>query len=125
MEKGYYKPEIEEFCIGFEFENFADEYDDRWCELIIEENDTFDNINYGLKEDLIRVKLLDLSDIKAEGFNPHLDGYLKITEGRYNCQLWHFPDTSLVVIRCGADTIFRGTIKNKTEFKKLLKQLGI
>lgn len=150
MEKGYYKPEIEEFCEGIEYEYLACstrlalldtsaggnklEYltpkHDIWNKAVFNckrEYGFFNQFDFNtyLENGNIRVKLLNSADIEAEWFNPHLDGYLKIREGRYICRLWHFCDTGLVVIKCGADTIFRGTIKNKTEFKKLLKQLGI
>jgi hypothetical protein len=143
MEKGYYKPEIEEFCVGFEYESYADDQeDDRWCDETFDELHDFGTLKYMLGQDFIRVKLIDEEDILSEGFirMAYEIGMWTDFERFYNdprmsknlCGI-HFTRVGwcLITIYNIEDgfedriTKFSGTIRNRTELKKLLKQLGV
>ena len=79
MENKYYTPEIEEFCVGFEYESRIAGYDDEWTKETTyamfrdgwESN--IDDVLAMYKDggDEFRVKHLDSSDIESLGF--HLD----------------------------------------------------
>ena len=129
MEK-YYTPELDEFHIGFEYEIC---YDDMWFIRDIPFYPLVENNN-----NKYRVKYLDKEDIESLGFklikhhpgtesydyenlkNPYL--YLDIT---YN----HFDKIFVRIyeeeIQDDSFNYFSGNIKNKSELKKLLKQLNI
>lgn len=102
-----------------------------------------DVISY-LKDDAIRVKKLDREDIESLGFKESSSfGYntfkREIVSGDNSdeykiCYISDDEPTSVVVLKANKawvlgtskwNPIFRGTIKNKSELKKLLKQLGI
>lgn len=144
----YYQPDISEFYVGFEYEyklgaydkglKTKDEFDSKdW------EKDVFDGQHFsyldralnGLNADSglchIRVKYLDRDCIES------LDWVLpKVTDltsdnliflNRYDDYDLIFKKSKNFVIirRKKMHVIFQGTIKNKSELKKLLKQLGI
>ena len=144
MENKYYTPEIEEFCIGFECEikNIID--------TIINFTKRKEAIlNYMLKIKFkgIRVKYLDKYDIGCFGFKRELSTFSEVLETtcdiyineQENIVLRHYPQLNKVAI--ATKEVHKGnivpkfgwddkqvnliTIKNKTEFKKLLKQLEI
>jgi hypothetical protein len=134
----YYVPEIEEFYIGFEYEYnpslckkglyFLDWLQrDRWYKESFgayclndgeSERDDIDNlIEYGG----IRIKYLDREDIESFGFvQESLASFV-------NKDSWYIewmPEDTLDIY-CVSDCRFKGKIKNKSELKVLLKQLGI
>lgn len=135
----FYVPDISEFHVGFEFETSYPLMQgslDNWKKVTLElhTNDDFWSLYEG---DAIpsefRVKHLDREDIESLGFKvttePYRwqftkDNYMLIT-GTYTSK----EDVPKDIISIGDqrydDTIFRGTIKNKSELKRLLKQLGI
>lgn len=147
----YYVPKIEEFCVGFEYE-LLETYDKEklWSTIFIDHADVFDitqieenlgdilpnsyNENDNWEESKIRVKYLDASDIKEVlGVEPNKKG----TE--WYCKL-NFDDKFYTISYCkehkelmisvfykGFGTIskFKGTIKNKSEFKKILEWTGV
>ena len=132
MEKGYYKPEIEEFCIGLQIEVFQPALN-KYHLCPFTEKCNF----YEYNIDLCRVKLLDREDIESCGFKEvggvDADSALYFMNDKF--AIIFEPENSddnipALVIYSDIDTneqtsIFSGTIRNKTEFKKLLKQLGI
>ena len=142
MKDKYYTPEIEEFHVGFEFECSNDKlnykkqiyygsqvlksksyYDDHGCE--------YDAVEDDLKH--IRVKYLDKEDIESLGFKPQYPdmkntGFINKNiyesgatiiglrgDSQVSITKCHHPNTSTLVF----------TIKNKSELKRLLKQLNI
>lgn len=150
MEK-YYTPEIEEFCIGFEFEyrprlqngimayvHRDFEYDKEWytttfgkelnekdfIKWLYERNEqptTLTEVKEFLQGDAIRVKYLDTADIESLGFkraaaNNFTNYEYKII--RYGRQVGIAREDS--GLYC-----FLGTIKNKSEFKRVLTQIGV
>lgn len=141
----YYTPEIEEFHPGFEY------YDADVLTTLDEKVEIYiagiqDSINMGL----IKVKYLDREDIESLGFTEgeRPDGfgyageYYVIKNAEYKkptrtevdeLHLIHQPITNWILIwqimklNIGDhhNVRFSGTIKNKSELKRLLKQIGI
>ena len=130
----YYTPDIEEFHIGFEYlleEEFLDEdgcayYEERQKVFSVDDTITFNRCvrvnDYPLYH--ISVKYLDKEDIESLGFEQQ------------SLQYQYKKDWYRLISRCEEnqyiiedgryqDQIFVGTIKNKSELKRLLKQLNI
>lgn len=142
MENKYYTPTIEEFHIGFEYETYElYETPNRWkINIFGEEHMELDHIVFLLMEhpDMIRVKYLDKEDIESLGwenvedrgmsenygytFNKPIQ-YLSGGNVCYKLRYW-FTNHRVRIEHLGGP-IFEGTIKNKSELKVLLKQLGI
>lgn len=129
MENKYYTPNISEFYVGFEYEWKSDSTQTPWTKSIMtEENGPIKDMDAQRINDY-RVKYLDKSDIESLGFK-----YIHtINAGE---SIYRKPNSSAVVVHSGHGGItdyyvsngplnFRGNIKNKSELKKLLKQLGI
>jgi hypothetical protein len=146
MEK-YYKPTIDEFHVGFEYERCDDGYSyfkDIYPKAV-DQNKLEAYLPY------FRVKYLDKEDIEELGWaydvnesgeeSPNLiseHGYSsafaidkQLTELETCYLLYHFPDGFLIIdsiFKCGSgreNMLFRGFIKNKSELKKLMNQLNI
>lgn len=132
MDNKYYTPEIEEFHVGFEYEIYTLNTKGKghyWTKLNVPfRTDTLELL---LEADFKpRVKYLDKEDIESLGFN---------TEDRGECynktikwvEIGLYPWTSLTGIKhqfkivMDGNQVFHGIIKNKSELKKLLKQLNI
>ena len=150
----YYTPNLEEFCIGFEFE---DSYGDgEYAENSIDQLNVKNVISSFLeKEVCIRVKYLDSEDIRSMGF---IYGYRKdpdiLDTDNHSCNSYQcilrdvdFCNSSrsidLKMTYLGTENnpcvyrlemyernyfewfpIFEGNIKNKSELKRLLKMIG-
>ena len=136
-ESKYYIPTIEEFHVGFNYEIWEKKlvYDKVWKfrvnKYIFNEKQvtqTFFNYNFteDLREDKIRVKLLDKEDIESLGWDTDDNGqcYNK-TSGFTLYGLYPWEDTNEYKITIEMNTVFLGIIKNKSELIKLLKQLKI
>jgi hypothetical protein len=154
MEIKYYTPTIDEFCVGFEYEYFNEFSNKYEIEIVsvedIVDNPLFESIELNRKQySLLRVKYLDKEDIESLGFtfipvgNKLQNGDIYKTNlyeyGMYstgdsytilinlpNNEYWHISsNVNWVGDPSNMSTIFIGNIKNKSELKKLLKQLGI
>ena len=135
----YYTPEIEEFHVGFEYEveDLGDNGITRvWRPQIFEGEETRTYFTEELKEGEMRVKYLDKSDIQDLGWvyaedrgMSEANGYMfrkpqkVFAKGFYKLRFW--KNTNRVSIEATHGALFSGIIKNKSELKKLLKQLGI
>lgn len=82
--------------------------------------------------DEFRVKYLDQQDIEDCGFglkrrllNTKKIHYRGILFGNENYNIMLYLDNSIKITTSYGDTLFQGIIKNKTEFKKILKQIGV
>lgn len=146
MENKYYTPEIEEFCVGFEYESRIAGYDDEWTKETIyamfrdgwESNIDDVLAMYRDGGDEFRVKYLDSSDIESLGFEPidYVERYRFKIPGitayiKENIHISFYPYEANIdesvrgKIWIGSknfDYKFKGTIKNLSELKKLLKQ---
>ena len=141
----YYTPGIEEFYIGFEFEEtpFIGGYkltsNTIWHKVIyqITEKAPLSTIESMIHFKHARVKYLDKEDIESLGFKHLYDDF---TFGKYfksKCNImnynlnYDYSSNWLTISTVSKDdlieysTIFCGKILNKSEFKKLLIQLNI
>lgn len=142
MENKYYTPKIEEFYAGFQFEEQSisglmyhkKEFRFDWFDLK-------SKIIKGLDSNKIRVKCLDREDIEDCGFKffskIENQSVLTFHNEDLNLMLGFYYDTSEIVIitrdPSKSDTYLKTAqdphrtgflkIKNKSEFKKLLKQV--
>ena len=131
----YYTPELEEFRVGFEFEDSTNSEEEDWVQWYIADiNDLVGALElYNYHK--CRVKYLDREDIESLGFE-HTD---KLNESfnttdfnldQWELSIWNDIERGSISIEkknlVGVNTVhFVGTIKNKSELKRLLKQLGI
>ena len=148
-ESKYYQPQLEEFCVGFEYQRYVerdfDEGSCTWedkifpeeglCTGTIEHPNIVEIFYENYLED-VRVKLLDSQDIIDCGFKKLYEDTYELTinefRGRTNVKV-HLVIRKTLLICIGDSetpysdwlTLFTGTIKNKTEFKKTLMMLGI
>jgi hypothetical protein len=138
MENKYYTPSIEEFYVGFEYDTFIAPNEHRegngW--ISVKFPDPFTGSNLGpikrrLSEDNIRVKYLDKEDIENLGFINIDHEYFRL--GDYLIQNF-FDRKELRIFKAENEqyfdeythySLFHGTIKNKSELIKLLKQLEV
>lgn len=142
MENIYYTPELEEFHCGFEFE---EQDGDKWLKIICGVDDTADLEFYKdvILEKSVRVKYLDKEDVESLGFKhsnhnksifiynkmisilPHLPKTtigINFNDGLSHILIFNVPDENY--FPAGVN-LFVGSIKNKSELKRLLVQLGI
>tara|TARA_R110000782_G_C14585162_1_gene389023 strand:+ start:192 stop:596 length:405 start_codon:yes stop_codon:yes gene_type:complete len=131
MENKFYVPELEEFCIGFEYQelNHKNEWFDKEYGSFLPKT-----ISQYIKDKEIRVKHLDREDIEAEGWNYSnlAKNYCIIDDkqdGINTLGLWlNIVGDKIQIIDCRIpmhEVLFYGTIKNKTELRKLMIQLNI
>jgi hypothetical protein len=138
MTPKYYTPEISEFCIGFEYEVHNN---DIWEKQILEEdmiitgigcdedtNQPFHRKRFDLNR--FRVKHLDREDIQECEWELRTDENKDIHNPEYTIGRWYFKTYPNGFCTIYDDTAvdeycFRGIIKNKSELKKLMVQLGI
>jgi hypothetical protein len=142
-EDKYYTPEIQEFYVGFEYETYNDRCDS-WMHSFYETG--HDARNSPLNElDMSkeRVKHLDEDDIKSLGCKHVAGGKLndktiqffsKLTSKGYwvHLKIIFFSDIAVIGVEVSVEEESERTlivhsiiIKNKSELKKLMKQLNI
>lgn len=127
----YYTPTIDEFHVGFEFERRELEelygeitYSDKWIEHEYDKDTSLDYLNMTMTNS--RVKYLDKEDIKELGFKTIIKNNMIYCQyGNEDIYLDYNLDTNYCKIHTMDDILFLGFIKNKSELKVLLKQLGI
>ena len=131
MKDEYYPPEIEEFHIGFEYEMRVE---NEWFYRNVIPK--WDGLKSMIKENSLRVKYLDREDIESLGFVFKVgteSSYIKdnITMHVYDAKRWNTENDTITMFKkdliraVGKTIVFSGTIKNKSELKRLLKMLGI
>ena len=130
MANSYYTPTIEEFHVGFEYE--SEEMapcgsGTHFVKDTIEKPDdiknAFDFDDYCHTE--LRVKLLDREDIESLGWKYSNVKSEYFSKNGFDLVL-HKDNFLTIYEDKGADEFsFRGTIKNKSELKKLMQQLSI
>ena len=124
MENKYYTPEIEEFHVGFEYEWVKP---DRTETIKLE---CLNNIGFlwGITiPEGVRVKYLDQEDIESLGFKQSkTDKYWYDSKcGRYWVHKESIDDWRWIISDEQSEVSFAGTIKNKSELKRVLKMLNI
>lgn len=145
----YYTPSIEEFYVGFEYEELIGTESNGiqdWSEKIYDPEEHIDSYGeYTFKElfpSCVRVKYLDKEDIESLGFRKvkdysACDVYQKHNENNniwYELEYYNEDYNNELLIEkyelsgskdYSSTYIFQGTIKNKSELKKVLKMLNI
>lgn len=138
----HYTPELEEFHPGFEFENQVISYcgsSVEWVKTIFGPSDSVDGLFKGLPNDwyeLPRIKYLDREDIESLGFDLDQctkDGCVFYKGNLIDKEEWCLtfggrtnPKNYLSIHSLKNNyNSFTGTIKNKSELKKILKMLSI
>lgn len=133
METKYYIPTIEEFSQGLEYEMF-DFDNEKYIKCVMTWEDFYWPVVYNqISSKHCRVKCLDKEDIEGGGWThdptPDLVTYSFIRPD--NSFLIYAPMTNFVLITITdrntnyEHVVFEGKIKNKSELKRLMKQLGI
>lgn len=128
----YYIPEIEEFCIGFEYEIAI--IDNYWNlsgfkKETVDQNFDFNTLIKYPK--LYKVKYLDKEDLLDLGFKliNEKDGYQSFEYSEDNIlYLQYFEDGKgwyLSYSENESQFGFAGWVKNKSELKKLMKQMNL
>ena len=124
-ETKFYTPEIEEFHVGFEYEWNRKDSNESFQKGVIIDGKQIDDI-YNTVYD-IRVKCLDMEDIVSLGWSPYLinvNGFFFKLGSNSDIELSFMRQNGLT-IRNYSYELFFGTIRNKSELKLLMKQLGI
>lgn len=132
MEK-YYTPEIEEFHVGFEFEAPNQKDKRSWTKCVFMDGESAEKY---CDEYESRVKYLDRDCIESLGWEYKEDRGMSENNGslftkkhkqrvQWECALYFWNYSKRVSIKTVYGTLFEGIIKNKSELRKLLKQLGI
>ncbi len=139
-ENKYYIPTIEEFHVGFEYETYVAGSNTEYKKMAYSLTSPLVHNAYaqGLQEGWIRVKYLDKEDIESLGWKfgttfKNLEVFHK------NSNVLFFNSKSLDISISEpissnknetmkerlTQSIFCGTLKNKSELKKLMQQLNI
>ena len=141
MEERYYQPSIEEFHIGFEYEiniaykHSASDKENIENALWIKASITKDNWNCNMDRvnvlGTVRVKYLSKEDIESlfnevETVEFEIDNNFEFTFWRSGIEyLGLYTDHMISFYSDKIECIFRGTIKNINELRKLKDQLGL
>jgi len=141
MENKYYTPTIDEFHVGFEYEEYNDwiEQNDNeptWNrKTIFTHNANLTALNVSLQKNEIRVKHLDPQDIEECGWerdssSSDWSAFNLKSESKYNHCLTIDVGSKKeigknIVIFNNDGVIFKGTIRNKSELRKIMNQCGI
>lgn len=144
--KKYYIPEIEDFHEGLEFEENIydenlDEFTGKWEKHIFDSRGGLGNeLTHVLEDRQLRVKYLDQEDIEDFDFSYWTDshGYWRcfktISVKWYLC-LRRITNTYIILEKVEKKVkgerfegcrhvLFNGVIKNKSELRKMFKQVG-
>ena len=140
----YYTPKLEEFHIGFEYEEKFHTWEKRIFDgtTTLVENSFYDDygcpyysIEEDIKESTCRVKYLDHNDIESFGFE--FEGGQMIPNGK---KVYRYREEYSTVLEqkglnieilqaidaySGYRSLFKGKIKNKLELKKVLQMIGV
>jgi len=135
---GYYTPELEEFHMGFEYEMYIPGTNFLYSKEVFRPllvNGVVNTFDRGLQKGWLRVKCFDKDDVTNLGYP--LDEWFP-GKGKYGgTYMIHVTPSMRItvsikdIMRNGSgdfkklDIIYRLKLKNKSELKKLLKQLGI
>lgn len=130
----YYTPEIEEFHPGFEFESYnnLDWYHKKdtsgWNKIVYDKiaymKHPIDQIKAALGRKWARVKYLDKEDIESFGFELAWNEWNEHTYTNAELMLQFNPSGHVYRLYVASEIRFKGIIKNKSELKRILKQIG-
>lgn len=136
-ENKYYTPEIDEFFVGFEFEEWENPAftNEEWIAKKIEYFTDLEYVcipevdkhleNYVLGTSLFRVKYLDKKDLVELGLNEDPSGERYFEFNGYQLYFDIHQDFNVTIYNDNSIIVFQGNVKNKSELIKVLKMLGI
>ena len=148
MKNKYYLPSIKEFHVGFEYEvsnymlagTLRIRPKKEWFKEVFNTSSVYklDFIEHVLKignEKIVRVKYLDKEDIESLGFvnwinhekqvgYPIMESFPSFTYVRSGCKLKFFNNKHNIIITAMNDILFSGILKNISELRIILKQIG-
>lgn len=138
-DKKYYTPTIEEFHVGFEFETkyILFSRNGEWMKCIFSVNELWfwDEYEHDAYKTEFRVKYLDREDIESLGWfykqttDSGLDYFWDDKTQKHSIIHSYITGWTVITVRDDARkedyTSFAGYVKNKSELKRLMKQLGI
>lgn len=118
----YYRPKIEEFHVGFKYDQRHPTTGNWMINNSVYDYMTFHEIKDELKNDNIRVKYLDLSDIKDCGWvdTPIKDLYY---HPMIKASLAIMKDRIIKILPQSGSDGFMGTIKNVSELKFIMRKI--
>lgn len=142
----YYTPQLEEFYIGFEYEEYHDPIHykvkndsyRKWNKKIFngkhtivrihqQDDSVIDFFRPELNSEYFRVKYLDSSDIESLGFKETLKGLNQFCSNSFVINTDYSDENNcaiLTILNKHEDIYFRGLVKNKSELKQLLYKFG-
>ena len=132
MKEGYYSPSIEEFHIGFEYEEASTMPSYlHWSKATWgkDPNAEFEFLYPGIKDGSIRVKYLDKVDVLDLGWVPfankedHVFDFFS-DEDDYQIHT-QFDNQFTQIYNWDSKIVFEGFVKNKSELKVLMGFLNI
>ena len=122
-ENKYYTPDNSEFHVGFEYEH-GPLGSPLWNKKVVQTR-----LFYGI-DGATRVKYLDQEDIESLGFEFVKKDYpwLVFTKENIYLHFKHENETPQIILSYSegsfASRCFYGWVKNKSELKRILKQIG-
>jgi hypothetical protein len=137
MKNKYYTPELEEFHVGFEYEttDIMDNGEWGWRKQVFEGEEMRTWFTDELNKGQHRVKYLDREDIESLGWeedksNSEPDRLnLEFIKNEYTYGIVLYNIMQVVIYKYKykfkEEILFEGKIKNKSELKRLMKQLNI
>jgi hypothetical protein len=119
--KKYYTPDISEFHVGFEYD-----YNGK---CVFKRDMSISFMDYLISNSNIRVKYLDKEDIESLGFELDANSPLNIPvfrKGNIAIVIIDGDYTKLLISNSdNGSVLFNGMAMNKSELKKILKQIGV
>ena len=128
----YYTPEIEEFHVGFMFEEYTtfDEGTYRKRKIVGWRDRYFNNLTHDIRNKRVRVKYLDRKDIEELGWE-YVGGKLihgvldNFHLGEYHLRYQYNNHHIIISDKDIKFASFDGTCKNYNELKRIMKQIGL
>lgn len=135
MESKYYTPTIEQFYVGFEYQE-QDIAPVEWVESKFTQYHQLEDIAKYIEKKEVRVKYLDYQDVISEGWEQtsKMTQPQFFTKDKYRLVLYNenfiriFNSQSNVKMCLNKDNeeqLFCGTIRNKSELRMVMKLIGI
>tara|TARA_R110000868_G_scaffold304170_4_gene564688 strand:+ start:26 stop:439 length:414 start_codon:yes stop_codon:yes gene_type:complete len=133
-ERQYYTPTIEEFHVGFEYEdkdiqslNKQLNYGIKFTKRIFDNSCNLKGFEQSLSRGEVKVPYLSKEDIEECGFEYEFESSYIKEDYRviYSEETIENLEDLEVVIQEFGECILRGNIRNKSEFKQVLRMLNI
>ena len=128
----YYTPHISEFYVGFRYEKINSNGEWEKFDDFSNSYDYEDNPHYAVQKDIehgrIRVKFLDREDIESEEWENHQDYNHWYKLKTVILAVYDIKDVRIFKDSPGeltSEYFFQGTIKSRSELRKVMEMIGI